>query len=264
MVLLNSLLERNFSALLSSCERLIAGSSRIAITQYLIPIPYLKNLTGFVRCWLNNSLTLLCRQRKIRFVNGELQICFVYLFIDKSNSLEPNMKKHGLILFLLMALVMLCGCAKNPNANQPTTPVSTANANSSPGQNPNDNTPAKPAEPTLPPQALLQGTYAISEVQHDGMVEMISSANTTEITFKPPSAFYRTSKKEGKSDFKDNGQYKIEGKDKLILTILMSNDKMQLKPVSKQHTFSISPTGDELKLTSSKGNTAVFLRIRNN
>lgn len=170
-----------------------------------------------------------------------------------------------------MALVMLCACAKNPSGNQPATPVPAANSSQTRSTNqnanvpgPDANAPVKPAETTLPPQALLQGTYAISEVQHDGMVEMISSANTTEITFKAPSSFYRVSKKEGKSDFKDNGQYKIEGNDKLVLTILMSNEKMQLKPVVKEHTFSISPTGDELKLTSAKGNTAVFRRIRNN
>jgi outer membrane murein-binding lipoprotein Lpp len=181
------------------------------------------------------------------------------------------MKKHSLILLVIIASVCLGGCAKNPNTNQTTTPVPAVNANSSQAQNQNataqktdGSSSSQQEESILPPQALLQGTYAISEVQHDGMVEMISTANTTEITFKAPSAFYRVSKKEGKSDFKDNGQYKIEGKDKLILTILMSNDKMQLKPVSKQHTFWISPSGDELKLTSAKGNTAVFRRIRNN
>jgi hypothetical protein len=183
------------------------------------------------------------------------------------------MKKHGLILFLTMVLAGLCGCAKNPSANEPAQPVSPANSNASSGQNanqnssaqsPGDNPQAKPPESNIPPQALMVGTYAISEVQHDGIVEMISSANTTEITFKAPATFYRVSKRDGKSDYKDNGQFKIEGKDRLILTILMANDKMQLKPVSKQHTFSISPTGDELKLTSSQGRTAVFRRIRNN
>lgn len=184
------------------------------------------------------------------------------------------MKKHDLIFLLTVAVLLLAGCAKNP-ASQPTPTAPLGNANSSQGQSASanqnsspqktvDNPAAKPTATTLPPQALLQGTYAISEVQHDGLVEMISSANTTEITFKPPSSFSRLSKKNGQKDFTDSGQYKIEGSDKLILKILMSNERMQINPVSKQHTFSISPTGDELKLTSSTGRTAVFRRIRNN
>jgi hypothetical protein len=186
------------------------------------------------------------------------------------------MKKQSLILLVTITVLWLAGCTKNPASNQATTtPASTANANSTVGQNGNAN--QKPASQktgdiqspqtagtTLPPQALLQGTYAISEVQHDGMVEMISSANTTEITFKAPSSFSRVSKKNGKKDYSDSGQYKIEGSDKLTLKILMANEKMQMSPVTKQHTFSISPTGDEMKLTSSAGKTAVFRRIRNN
>lgn len=174
------------------------------------------------------------------------------------------MNKTGLLLLLTMVIAGLCGCTKNPSANEPAQPASTATANQNSSAQTPENSPPKPPESTIPPQALLVGTYAISEVQHDGIVEMISSANTTEITFKSPSSFYRVSKRDGKSDYKDNGQFKIEGKDRLILTILMANDKMQLKPVSKQHTFTISPTGDELKLTSAQGRTAVFRRIRNN
>ncbi len=181
------------------------------------------------------------------------------------------MKKQVFIFLLTIALLLLAGCAKNPaSESSSTTPV--ANSNSPQGQNgnPNQNSSSQkqvepqPAGTTMPPQALLQGTYAISEVQHDGLVEMISSANTTEITFKPPSSFSRVSKKNGKKDYSDSGQYKIEGSDKLILKILMANEKMQISPVDKQHTLSISPTGDELKLTSSTGKTAVFRRIRNN
>jgi hypothetical protein len=186
------------------------------------------------------------------------------------------MKKQVLILLLLITSVWLAGCAKEPVPNQAaTTPASVANSNASTGQNStaNQNTssqkqneaPSSQAlQTTESPQALLQGTYAISEVQHDGIVEMISSANTTEITFKAPSSFSRVSKKNGKRDYTDSGQYKIEGSDKLILRIIMSNEKIQINPVSKQHTFALSPTGDELKLTSSTGKTAVFRRISNN
>ena len=186
------------------------------------------------------------------------------------------MKKQALILLLTIASLWLAGCAKNPAPNQPaTTAASTANSNAPQGQNANTNqnsSSPKQNEPpsaqamqtTQSPQALLQGTYAISEVQHDGIVEMVSNANTTEITFKAPASFSRVSKKNGKRDYTDSGQFKIEGTDKLILKIIMSNEKIQINPVSKQHTFSISPTGDELKLTSSTGKTAVFRRVRNN
>jgi hypothetical protein len=191
------------------------------------------------------------------------------IFIHRIHgSLEFNMKKPGLLFVITLLLAGLYGCARNPSASESPAPAANSNASGASGaaQPPKaeENQPAKPAESNIPPQALLQGTYAISEVQHDGIVEMITAANTTEITFKAPSAFYRFSKKDGKIDYKDNGQFKIEGKDSLVLSILMSNDKMQLKPVSKRFTFSISPTGDELKLTSASGGTAVFRRIKNN
>ncbi len=110
------------------------------------------------------------------------------------------------------------------------------------------------------PQWLLQGTYAIAEVHHEGIVDMIKADTTTEIVFKPPASFSRLSKKDGRVYHTDSGQYAIEG-DTLILQIVLSNKQIQQPAVQKRHKFSISPDGNEFKLTSDKNNTAVFRRI---
>jgi len=111
------------------------------------------------------------------------------------------------------------------------------------------------------PLGLLQGTYAISEVQHDGIVEMISAENSTEINFKQPSSFSRQSKINGAINHTDSGQYKIEGNN-LVLKIIMSKNQIQVKPVEKRFTFVLSTDGEELKLTSSNNRTAVFRKVK--
>jgi hypothetical protein len=170
------------------------------------------------------------------------------------------MKIQLLAVLLMLFSLLLCGCTKNPEANQNSATAqssATANQNSTSPKN----TEAEVPTSTTPPQLLLQGTYVINEVQRGTIFEMVSKENTTEITFKPPSAFKRVSKKNGEVDYTDSGQYSFIGNDKLVLKIMVSQNKVVAKPVEKQHKFTISPTGDELKLTSTKDNTAIFRRV---
>jgi hypothetical protein len=189
------------------------------------------------------------------------------------------MKKHWPILFIALLTLTIIGCTKNPEANQNNSASSgksaTANTNSTPQtggdaksnttpQNVNEKPQPQTTQPTLP-QASLAGTYAISEVQHDGIVEIIGSDNTTEITFKPPASFSRVSKKKGVVDHTDSGQYKIEGDNKLTLKIVMSKERIQAIPVEKFYGFILSSDGAEMKLVTVKDKkfrTAVFRRIK--
>jgi hypothetical protein len=184
------------------------------------------------------------------------------------------MKQNFLILILLITLLSLIGCTSDPDASatKNVSSASTANTNSS---SPQDSGAGQKAEPQVvdpsqrqtagvtkdSPQWLLQGTYAIAEVHHEGIVDMIKAETTTEIIFKPPSSFSRLSKKDGKVYHSDSGQYNIEG-DTLILQIVVSNKQIQQPAVVKRHKLSISPDGNEFKLTSDKNNTAVFRRIK--
>ena len=192
------------------------------------------------------------------------------------------MKRNHLILILSICLLGLPGCqsgadsgaAKNAGAGAsdqaPAPPTAGAN-NARPqesGASPKAETP--PVDPSkrqtagVPqdsPQWLLQGTYAIAEVHHEGIVDMVKAETTTEITFRPPASFTRLSKKGNKVYHSDSGQYAIEG-DTLTLQIMLSNKEIHQPPVTKRHKFSISPDGKEFKLTSDKNNTAVFRRIK--
>jgi hypothetical protein len=177
----------------------------------------------------------------------------------------------SLILFGLFC-IFLVGCGTNESSVTPpgngniSTPNVSANSDSSPPpaaiSNANVTKGAEAIGPGMIPQGVLQGTYAISEVQHDGLAEIISSENTTEITFIPPATFSRTSKKGGKVNHSDSGEYDIFGNNTLILKIMMSRQQIQPNPVVKRHAFALSTDGNEFRLTSEKGRVAVFRRIK--
>ena len=106
----------------------------------------------------------------------------------------------------------------------------------------------------------LVGSYTIAEVQDKGVVTMIPHQIATQITFLPDGTFSRTSKARDKANFKDSGQFVIEGQDQLILKIVMSRGKIQQPAVEKRHTFSLSEDGMELRMTAKDGKVAVFRR----
>ena len=118
--------------------------------------------------------------------------------------------------------------------------------------------------PGLPPKkpgaVPLMGLYTISEVHDKGVITMIPHQVATQITFIPDGTFSRVSKNQGKVNFKDSGQFVIEGQDQLILKIVMSQGKIQQTPVEKRHTFTLSADGTELRMTGKDGKLAVFRR----
>ena len=125
--------------------------------------------------------------------------------------------------------------------------------------------PGSPAPPpetqasneTKPPPVLL-GKYAIIEVHHKGLINMISAENTTEINFTPDGKFSRVSKKGGKVDHSDSGDFRVEGQDQLVLLIHESKQQIQDPPVVRRHKIQVSPDGTELRMMSKQGLTAMF------
>ena len=79
--------------------------------------------------------------------------------------------------------------------------------------------------------------------------------------FSPDGTYSRVSQKEGKIYHRDSGQFRIQAPDKLLLTIQTSNREIHNPPIERTHTFSLSPDGDELKLTSKDGSVAVYRRV---
>jgi len=161
-------------------------------------------------------------------------------------------------------LVPITGCHKQNGVSSQPNGSLPGNSNNAVTKSKEDSASSKPATTDSSAGSrigVLQGTYTISEVQHDGIVEMISPDNSTEITFKQPSSFSRQSKIGGKVTHTDSGQYQVEG-DNLILRIVMSKNQLQAKPVEKRFGYTLSADGAELKLTTDKNKTAVFRRTK--
>ncbi|MEK6408258.1 MAG: hypothetical protein AABN34_14960 [Acidobacteriota bacterium] len=180
------------------------------------------------------------------------------------------------LVLLVSLMLLLVGCKGRESASNNAAKPAAASSNASPADNSNlaqsasanrnANTSKETDTPapvkTLPPQ--LVGTYEAREIQDKGVVTLVSKIRTL-ISFSAEGTYSRAAQANGKIYHSDSGQFRIEAPDKLVLTIQMSgqqaNKKIQSPPLLKTHKFSLSPDGDELRLTSDKGATAIFRRI---
>lgn len=173
-----------------------------------------------------------------------------------------------IFLFFALAVTSIVGGCKSggvASSNAVSTPanknqapaVAAANSNSS-------STPAaaQPTESAAKPSAPAQliGTYEAREIQDKGVVTLISKIRTL-ISFTADGTFSRASQAEGKTYHTDSGLFRIEPPDKLVLTIQVSKKEIKSPPIVKKHTYSLSPDGDQLKMTNDKGSTAIFQRV---
>ena len=176
----------------------------------------------------------------------------------------------SLILFV-WAMLSLTGCkttqpASNSAANNsPATASASGNSNRaepSPdtATNANTSTQGDAAAKSSGPPPKLEGAYEAREVHDQGVVTLMSAVSTV-IYFSPDGTYSRVSQKEGKIYHRDSGQFRIEAPDKLKLIIQTSDRKIQTPPLERTHTFSLSPDGEELKMTSDKSSVAVFRRV---
>ncbi len=172
------------------------------------------------------------------------------------------MKKTNLVLSIALVLVtfLLPGCKAKEIASSTWAPASPG---SSPSVTANANSPATSASQSAvtPPASetpKLLGTYEAREVENKGVVTLISHIKTI-FSFTAEGTYSRVSQVNGKTYHSDGGLFQIEAPDKLVLTIQISEKNIQNPRIMKKLRFSLSPDGDELKLTSEKG-TATFQR----
>ena len=176
------------------------------------------------------------------------------------------------VMILLVCTAVPTGCKGPSNpAEGGTTPSSGANGTGPPVSAKPPSAPsesAAAANSASRPPTFLSGTYIISEVHKNGAVTMINHDDSTEISFKPDAGvsntsgtFDRKSRKGGKVDHTDSGQYLIEGTDAIALNILVSRRKIVSNPVHKKYKYKISEDGQEIRLETEDGNTAVFRKI---
>jgi hypothetical protein len=187
------------------------------------------------------------------------------------NDSYKQMKRARSILSILLVLPMLllAGCktgeAPSNTAAKPAPADNSNQAASSAGRNTNSSkegdasTAAKPAGP-----AQLIGTYESREVHDQGVVTLITQLKTLWM-FSSDGTYSRVSEVKGRPYHADSGTFRIEPPDKLVLTIqvtgLKTKRQIQSPPLSKTHTFSLSPDGEELRLTSAKGSIGIFQRV---
>ena len=100
---------------------------------------------------------------------------------------------------------------------------------------------------------------------HDkGVVTLMSKLKTT-ILFQANGAYARVSQAMGKTYHADSGMFRIDPPDNLVLTIQVTGQKIDRKivnpPKLRTHKFTLSPDGEELRMTSEKGATAIFRRV---
>ena len=187
-----------------------------------------------------------------------------------------RINKLRILIIALLALIP-AGCKKEESAAvsnstpstssseaRPSTPV-TSNSNSTAQPDspaPSDKSAGSPAAPnTVADPAKMIGTYEITQVQKEGVVVMLSESKT-QITFSPEGTYTRVSKRKDEAVHDDQGRYRIEGGDQLVLTIQMSKKTIHDPPIEKRHKISLSEDGEELKMISDKGDIAIFRKIK--
>ena len=191
-----------------------------------------------------------------------------------------------LSIVLTVFVFLLSGCKSSETtsktAAEPTpSPVSNANAANNSnmsvpaaGSNRNAGETAKSAasdsaktndSAKAKPEPQLIGTYESREVHNEGVVTLITKLRTVWV-FTANGSYSRVSQVNGKTYHSDSGVFRLEPPDKLVLTIQVTgqkaNRKMQTPAVEKTHKYSLSPDGDELRLTSEKGAIGVFQRVQ--
>ncbi|HKG23737.1 MAG TPA: hypothetical protein VKC34_17685 [Blastocatellia bacterium] len=170
--------------------------------------------------------------------------------------------KNSLMISIFLLSLAFWGCGKPANSNGDTSPQAPVSGGTPPGS-------LAPAQRTGPPDALsakgpvnapvlLSGVYTIAEVEEKGVVKMWPPDNKIEFTFSPDGTYARKAMIRGRVDHADTGQYRVEGGNRLILSIVSSDNKVQNPAKEIRHTIALSADGDSIKLTAKDGKAATF------
>jgi hypothetical protein len=184
---------------------------------------------------------------------------------DKVSNMRT--RQINLAVLLIVAAVSVLGCnrtssATNANTGTPenANAANPQNVQARAGESPKPAEAPATAAPTAP---QLAGAYVMSEVHDKGVVSIISELKTV-ITFAGDGTYKRISSKGGKVYHTDSGTYLIDGLDKLVLAIQISQAGMERKlhntPIRRTHKFTLSSNGEELRMISDDGKVALFRR----
>ena len=105
---------------------------------------------------------------------------------------------------------------------------------------------------------VLIGIYTMSEIQHSGKVTMIPPGYAVIFVFQPDGSFTRMTKRKGKVEHTDGGDFQIAGKDDLILSVTLSEKNPVTNPKPRVYKFTLSKDGRELSLLGTDGKLAIF------
>jgi len=144
-------------------------------------------------------------------------------------------------------LLLLLSCKSNSNKPAPQPSGSPAGSSST--------RPGGPAKPV--------GIYEITEIEHDGRVDIRGPANeAVTLTLFPNGSYSRLVKGGGKNDHIDQGDFRIDGDD-LVLTANIV-DKKPLTPGAPEwrRPIKVSDDGVELRIGDGKNHWAVFRRTK--
>ena len=171
------------------------------------------------------------------------------------------------LILVVASLLLLSGCrakTATSNSSKPELgPSSNANASASSSKSSQPATPDSKDNSAEGPKASAQllGTYAAREIRDKEGITTLVSERRSLISFLPGGSYSRVAqRKDGTTDHSDSGKFRVDAPDKLLLTIEVSDKKIQSPPIHRVHKFSLSEDGDELKLTSKNG-VAVYRRV---
>jgi len=166
-----------------------------------------------------------------------------------------------IVIPVVSLALIVSGCQKNlatqASTNQGDKPVQT------------DSIPRQSETPAPPGQQSLQaprGVYSITEVDHkvgnSNVANVIPGHREIQFSFRPDGSFLRASWRLGLLALNENGNFRVENPDQLILFPTEVNQKRVTDGRKTVYKFALSPDGYELKLWGARGNVAVFHRIK--
>jgi len=156
--------------------------------------------------------------------------------------------KCMLVPAMALPLLALAGCKSGGTSAQ------TAQATSSPAGS------AASSRPVVAPKP--SGIYLITEIEHDGRVDVRGTANTAiQLAFFPSGQFSRIVQPDVKTSHLYQGDFRVEG-DELVFITNIVDKKPQTSVIEKRQPFKLSEDGTELKLGDGKDRWAVFRRTK--
>jgi hypothetical protein len=121
--------------------------------------------------------------------------------------------------------------------------------------------PAASTRPAGPPKPV--GIYEITEIEHDGRVDIRGPANeAVTLTLFPNGSYSRLVKGGGKNDHIDQGDFRIDGDDLVLTANIVDKKPLTSGAPEWRRPIKVSDDGVELRIGDGKNHWAVFRRTK--